>query len=80
MDKKKLPKAYELQLSDNIEKPCVKESMVEYQPMKQQPASPCQFTVGELIAEVDDSLAQIARGETVGYETAMDELRKIVGL
>lgn len=80
MDKKKLPKAYAQQPSDNIEKPCAKEPIVEYQPMKHQLVSPCRFTVGELNAEVDDSMAQIAEGETVGYETAMDELRKMVNL
>lgn len=80
MDKKKLSKAYGQPTSANSEKQYAKEPMIEYQPMNHRTDSPCRFTARELNAEVDESMAQIVRGETMDYETAMNELRKMVGL
>lgn len=57
---------------------CAHEPAVEYQAMRKQSVAPCQYTIEELNAEIDESMAQIARGETIDYKTVIAELRKIV--
>lgn len=74
----KKPKKYSEQIEPTSGQ-YAKEPMVGYQAMRTQNIAPCSFTAEELNAEVDESMAQIARGETIGYKEVMSELRNMLG-